>query len=221
MYIKTLLTASFLLLIANVFSQTKDSVDTKVFEQVESEAAYPGGNTAWAKYLQKALDNFNPAENGAPVGRYQVIARFIVSKSGATSDVIAETKLGYGMEAKVITAIKNSGNWEPAIQFGRPVNAYRRQPVTFIVDSEDFEIVTETPYTLYTNTKNQITVKARNVKPENVGINVTGGKVTSNNYDGTFIIFVTKPGRVTIEVVNTNKNDKVVGTASIEAVEKK
>lgn len=200
-----------------------DTVNTDriVFTKTEEEAYYPGGNVAWSEYLRKALNRFNPASNGAPLGKYQVIARFIVSKDGSLSDVVAETKFGYGMEEKVIDCITNSGKWSPAIQNKRPVNAYRRQPVTFMVESDELKIFTETPFTLYANQSNLIRVFTKNVKPENIDINVTGAKVTSNNYDGTFTIFVTRPGRVTIEVVNTKKNDKLIGTASIEAVEKK
>lgn len=207
-----------------IFAQSKVpdtlNVDDVVFTKTEEEAFYPGGIPAWSSYLQKALGKFNPADNGAPVGKYQVIIRFIISRNGAISDITPETKFGYEMEEKVIAALKYSGKWAPAVQNGRPVNAYRRQPVTFIVESEDFEIIMETPNTLYANSANHITVKAKGVKPENIGINVTGGKVTANNYDGTFTIMTNKSGRVIIEVVNTKKNDKVIGTASIAAITK-
>jgi periplasmic protein TonB len=37
------------------------------------------------------------------------------------------------MEDEVVRTIKNGPKWEPAIQYGQEVNAYRRQPVTFVV----------------------------------------------------------------------------------------
>jgi periplasmic protein TonB len=37
------------------------------------------------------------------------------------------------MEEEVIRLLKNSPRWKPAIQFGRNVKAYRKQPTTFMV----------------------------------------------------------------------------------------
>ncbi|RZM17984.1 MAG: hypothetical protein EOO88_41905, partial [Pedobacter sp.] len=51
-------------------------------------------------------------------------------------DVVAETSFGHGMEAEAIKAIKKGPKWTPAIQNGRNVNAYRRQPITYIVPDE-------------------------------------------------------------------------------------
>jgi protein TonB len=59
--------------------------------------------------------------------------RFIVSKDGSVSDVVAETNYGYGMEQEAIRVIKKSGRWTPAIQNGRNVTAYKRQSMTWIV----------------------------------------------------------------------------------------
>jgi len=147
------------------------------------------------------------------VGKYAVIARFIVNKQGIVSDIKAETNLGYGMEQEVVRVISKSGNWQPAMQNGRPVNAYRRQPITFLLDSDDFEIQSLEPYTFFTNTNNEITITAAKVKPENISLIVPGGKVTANG-DGKFTVQVNKPGRVTVEIFNTKK-DKSIGTASI------
>jgi len=106
----------------------------EIFTTVEKEAEFPGGNAAWARYVQKNLDGFNPADNGAAPGKYSVIVRFVVSKDGSISDVQAETNFGYGMEEQAIKCIKKGPNWKPALQNGNNVNAYRRQPVTFIVE---------------------------------------------------------------------------------------
>ncbi len=119
-----------------VVEAPKSDDEDKVFTKVENEAEFPGGNAAWARYLQKSLDGFNPADNGAAPGKYQVIVRFIVSKDGSISDVTPETNFGYGMEEQAVKCIKKGPNWKPALQNGRNVNAYRRQPVTFIVEEQ-------------------------------------------------------------------------------------
>ncbi|MEP6713514.1 MAG: energy transducer TonB [Ferruginibacter sp.] len=182
---------------------------------VETEASYPGGNEAWKKFLQKNLNSNVPNKNNAPIGMYTTIVLFIVSKDGLVSSIKPVTNFGYGMEEEVIRVMERSGKWTPAIQNGRPVNAYRKQPITFLLQSADFEVSTPEPYTLFTDTDNEITITARKIKPEDISINVQGGKATKVS-DGKFIIRPAKPGRVTIEIVNNKKDDKEIGTASFE-----
>ena len=115
---------------------TKKSDENEIFTKVEIEAGFPGGTAAFKKYLERNLNANAPVENNAPPGTYTVIVKFVVSKTGANSDVTAETNLGYGMEAEAMKIIKKSPNWTPAQQNGSIVNAYRRQPITFVVAEE-------------------------------------------------------------------------------------
>jgi protein TonB len=108
-----------------------------VFTKVENEAAFPGGNGAWARYMERALGSFDAGKAGAAPGKYVVIVRFVVSNDGVVSDVEAETNHGYGMEEISIKIIKNGPRWKPALQNGRNVNAYHRQSITFIVEDKN------------------------------------------------------------------------------------
>ena len=119
-----------------VIEEKKDDDENKVFEKVEIEAAFPGGDAAWRAYLTRKLSNFNPADNGAPAANYTVYVQFIVDKEGNISDVRALTNHGYGMEDEAIKVIKAGPKWTPAIQNGRNVKAYRKQPITFQVQEE-------------------------------------------------------------------------------------
>ncbi len=114
----------------------KESDEGKIFTKVEVEAEFPGGAAAWTRYLRNNLNASAPVDGGAPPGTYQVIVRFIVSKDGSISDVVPETKFGYGMEDEAVKAIKKGPKWTPALQNGKNVNAYRRQPITFVVAEE-------------------------------------------------------------------------------------
>jgi antitoxin component YwqK of YwqJK toxin-antitoxin module len=107
-----------------------------VFTREEIEASYPGGDAAWKLYLQRNLNVNIPITNGAPAGYHTVIIKFVVAKDGSLKDIVAETFRGYGMELEVIRIIKKSARWNPAKQYGRYVNAYRRQPITFSVESK-------------------------------------------------------------------------------------
>jgi periplasmic protein TonB len=109
-----------------------DSMD--VFERVEVEASFPGGDPAWIRFIQERLDASVPIRMKAPKGKYTVWIQFIVDVTGKLSDFKALTTNGYGMEKEVIRILKKSPRWTPAVLDGRKVKAYRKQPVTFVVD---------------------------------------------------------------------------------------
>lgn len=117
---------------------TLPATDTslKVFERVEIEASFEGGETAWRSYLEQNLNPLVPIRKKAPVGIYTVYIQFIVSKDGKVSDIKALTNNGYGMEKEVMRILKKAPKWKPALQKGKPVNAFRKQPVTFQVSKE-------------------------------------------------------------------------------------
>jgi protein TonB len=111
----------------------KDDNDNE-FHLVEVEAEFPGGLREWSKFLQKNLNADVPVNNKARKGKYTVVIRFIVDTKGNISDIKAETNNGYGMEKEVMRVIALGPNWTPAMQGGSFVKAYRRQPVTFMVE---------------------------------------------------------------------------------------
>ena len=119
-----------------VIEEKKEEDENKVFEKVEIEASFPGGDAAWRKFLERNLNSNTPVDNGAPAGTYTVWVQFIVDKEGNISDVKALTSQGYGMEAEAVRVIKKGPRWTPAVQNGRHVKAYRKQPITFIVNEE-------------------------------------------------------------------------------------
>ena len=119
-----------------VIEEKKEDDENKVFEKVEIEAAFPGGESAWRKYLERNLNANTPVDNGAPEGSYTVWVQFIVDKEGNISDVKPLTSHGFGMEDEAVKIIKKGPKWTPAQQNGRQVKAYRKQPITFVVQAE-------------------------------------------------------------------------------------
>lgn len=119
-----------------VVEEKKEEDENKIFEKVEIEAKFKGGEGAWRKFLERNLNANVGPDNGAPAGTYTVYVQFIVDKTGAISDVKALTNHGFGMEAEAVRVIKKGPSWEPAVQNGRQVNAYRKQPITFQVTEE-------------------------------------------------------------------------------------
>ncbi|GAB3421111.1 energy transducer TonB [Niabella aquatica] len=102
--------------------------DEEIFTRVEIAPSYPGN---WRSFLERNLNGQVAVDNGAPPGNYTTIVQFIVDRAGNISDVKAVTNHGYGMEEEAIRFIKKSNKWKPAIQNGREVKAYHKQPITF------------------------------------------------------------------------------------------
>jgi hypothetical protein len=191
-------------------------IDAQTFMKVDEEAHFPGGETSWRSFLSKNLNPNVPVDNGAPIGKYTVIVQFIVLKTGYVAEVKALTRLGYGMEAEVVKLIKKSGLWSPAVMNKQPVNAYRKQPVTFMVTQEEFEITTKVPYVLFAGVDNELTIKADKIKSESLNVTISKGTIRMTE-DGKFIARVSEPGRVVIGVFS--KKGKQIANMSFEVKE--
>jgi protein TonB len=100
---------------------------------VEIEAKFTGN---WRSFLLKNLNPDVPVNNSAPAGNYTIVIQFVVDKEGNVSDIKPLTDLGYGMEQEAVRVLKKATKWEPAIQNGYPVKAYRKQAITFQVMEE-------------------------------------------------------------------------------------
>ena len=114
----------------------KEDDENKIFDKVEIEASFPGGDSKWRQYLERNANGQVATDNGAPEGTYTTVVQFVVDKEGNISDVRALTNHGYGMEEEAIRVIKKGPKWSPAVQNGRQVKAYRKQPITFRVEAE-------------------------------------------------------------------------------------
>ncbi len=114
----------------------KEEDENKIFDKVEIEAAFPGGDGKWRQYLEKNANGQVASDNGAPEGTYTTVVQFVVDKDGNISDVRALTSHGYGMEEEAMRVIRKGPKWTPAVQNGRQVKAYRKQPITFQVQGE-------------------------------------------------------------------------------------
>ncbi len=106
-----------------------------VFSKKMQEAEFAGGEEGWRYFLRTNLNANVPVNNNSPAGKYTVIIKFIVNKDGTLDDIKAEHNPGYGMAEEGIRVLKKSPKWAPAIQYGRYVRAYRRQPITFFIEN--------------------------------------------------------------------------------------
>ena len=105
-----------------------------VFTKKMKEAEFAGGEDEWRNFLRKNLNAVVPADNNAPAGKYTIIMTFIVNPNGTLSNIKAESDPGYGMVEEAKRVLKMH-KWKPAIQYGNYRVAYRRQPITFVVEN--------------------------------------------------------------------------------------
>ena len=99
--------------------------------QIQSE--YPGGPAAWQRYLNRNLRYPQEAIDNEVQGA--VVVQFIVDKEGNVSDVEAISG-PQELRAEAVRVIKKSGKWTPAVQNGRQVKSYKKQPIVFRLESE-------------------------------------------------------------------------------------
>ena len=105
----------------------------KTFTKVEIESEYPGGSAAWQRYLNKTLRYPQDAIDNEIQGT--VVIQFIVDKEGNVSDVEAISG-PEELRSEAVRVIKKSGKWTPAVQNGRQVKSYKKQPIVFRLETE-------------------------------------------------------------------------------------
>ncbi len=112
----------------------KDETDyDKTFTKVEIESEYPGGASAWQRYLNKNLRYPQDAIDNEIQGT--VIVQFIVDKAGMVSEVEAISGPNE-LRDEAARVIKKSGQWTPAVQNGRQVKSYKKQPIVFRLEAQ-------------------------------------------------------------------------------------
>jgi protein TonB len=111
----------------------QDDNNDMTFFETQIEASYPGGQMAWARFLNRTLRYPNEGVFNNIQGI--VLVQFIVDKKGNTSDIKAliGPESG-GLREEAVRVVKKSGKWVPAVQKGRQVNAYKRQVIVFKLD---------------------------------------------------------------------------------------
>lgn len=107
----------------------EEKVEEQIYRGVEQMPEFPGGEKELMKYLN---DNITypviAAENGIQ-GR--VTLEFVVSETGAISDVKVIQKLDPSCDKEAMRVIQAMPKWIPGMQNGRAVKVYYTVPVTF------------------------------------------------------------------------------------------
>lgn len=131
--LKTNLPVEKMILLEKELQSAKSNM---IFTQAEVNPQFTGGQEAWIKFLRTNLKANVPVDNGAKAGTYKVVLRFMVNSDGSLSDITCESDPGFGICAEALRFIKTTPKWQPAVQNGKKVNAYMKQPITFVVEEQ-------------------------------------------------------------------------------------
>lgn len=104
---------------------------SQVFTKVEIESEFPGGPAAWLRYLNHTLRY--PDDEVEKNIQGQVIIGFIVDKIGhiQSTSLWVDQSVDLGIDEESMRVILSSGSWVPAIQNGRQVKSYKKQPIIY------------------------------------------------------------------------------------------
>lgn len=103
------------------FEPIKPEETETPFIVTEEPATFPGGNSAWSKFLKKNLHYPRFAQKNQIEGR--VFLSFIVDGDGNISDIKVTRGIGGGCDEEAERVLAMSPKWNAGKQRGRPVKA--------------------------------------------------------------------------------------------------
>ncbi|HLK30986.1 MAG TPA: TonB family protein [Puia sp.] len=114
--------------ISAIFFKEDGSPNNQISE-FEKESEYPGGVAALSEFLSKHLRYPDKALKNNTQGT--VVVQFIVDKDGSVTDVQVAKGVDPLLDEEAVRVIKKMPKWQPAIQGGRQVKSYKKQPIAF------------------------------------------------------------------------------------------
>jgi len=108
---------------------SKRKTDTLKRVIIEIESDFPGGQKGWIKYLTHNLEYPERAQKLGKEGN--VVIQFIVDKDGTVYNQQIVKSVEYSLDQEALRMIARSPAWIPAIQDGKIVKSYKKQPIAF------------------------------------------------------------------------------------------
>ncbi|WP_136666886.1 energy transducer TonB [Flavobacterium sp. H122] len=120
---------------SNTFKLSENEIYNSI--SLEKVAEYPGGVK---KFYKDFNSKFRFQQEVDIVGR--VIFEFVVEPDGTLTDIKIIKGLGFGIEKEALEILKSLGNWNPGINYGKPVRSRMLYPIRL-------DLRMETDYNLY------------------------------------------------------------------------
>lgn len=129
---KTLLLLFFVAISFTSYAQNEPN-EAEQWVEVEVHPDYPGGMTAFMKYVRKNLAY--PKEAKKEKVRGKVYVEFVIDSTGRIKDEAVRVLkgIGYGCDEEAVRLIKNSPDWIPGRVSGsnKPVSVRMVLPIYF------------------------------------------------------------------------------------------
>ena len=119
--------------IKRVISQKNADSEKVETDVTQKEAVFQKGVKDWNKYLQRNLRIPDRLISIVPGGIYTVNVCFLVDKIGKVTSVYLRRSLEWSADAEVFRIVEHSPDWQPAMQYGRPVYYREMQNISFEV----------------------------------------------------------------------------------------
>jgi protein TonB len=107
----------------------KHEEENKVFEFVEQQPLFPGGNGALKDFLHNNVKYPVVAQENGVQGR--VVVAFVVEKDGSISDVHVLKSVDPSLDREATRVVKSMPRWQPGKQNGSAVRVKFNVPVSF------------------------------------------------------------------------------------------
>jgi TonB family protein len=114
---------------AKIDSSAKGTDTAPIFVAVEKAPDFPGGLSAFYRFLQYNLVYPSDAEKKRIQGK--VFVTFVVEKDGTLSNITLARGVSADIDAEALRVIKNSPRWVPGVQNGRLVRVQFSMPINF------------------------------------------------------------------------------------------
>lgn len=99
---------------------------------IQAYPEFPGGMTAWAKFIQKNLRYPYAAQESGAQGK--VYLNFVIEKDGSITDVQVVKGIGYGCDEEAVRVIKKSPKWKAGVQNNQPVRVRYSMPIGYVLN---------------------------------------------------------------------------------------
>ncbi len=106
--------------------------DSKTYDKVDQEPAFPGGQDALMHFLSKNITYPEQAQKEGIEG--QVVVQFIVDKSGKPRDFKVVRPVNPLLDAEALRVLGLMPGWTPGKQKGEAVNVLYNLPIRFKMD---------------------------------------------------------------------------------------
>ena len=112
-------------------------VEPPVLVVAEVHPEFPGGQSAWLRFLQKNLRHPEVNDENGSGWKFKVVIRFIVNEDGSLSGLEILESGGTEFDKEVLRVLSKSPKWVAGSNKGKKVKVFHKQPVIFMYEKDE------------------------------------------------------------------------------------